>query len=170
MTARVVFSLGSNVGDRVANLQGAVDSLADTPELKVLAVSPVYETDPVGGPDQDDYLNVVLLATTPLEPRALLERVQAVEKVFGRVRQVRWGPRTLDVDIVAVGDVVIDEPDLQVPHSRAAQRAFVLVPWLDVDADAELPGEGKVASLVEGLDTAGVRLRDDLAIVVRDET
>lgn len=166
MAARVVFSLGSNVGDRVANLQGAVDSLVDTPELKVLAVSPVYETDPVGGPDQDDYLNVVLLATTPLEPRALLERVQAVEKAFGRVREVRWGPRTLDVDIVAVGDLVIDEPALQVPHPRAAQRAFVLVPWLHIDADAELPGEGKVANLVGGLNTSGVRLRDDLAIVV----
>jgi 2-amino-4-hydroxy-6-hydroxymethyldihydropteridine diphosphokinase len=162
---RIVFSIGSNLGDRIELLQGAVDALADTPDLVVLAVSPVYETDPVGGPDQPDYLNAVVVAAGPHSPRTLLERALAVENAFDRVRGVRWGPRTLDVDLVAVGDLVVDEPDLQVPHPRAWERAFVLVPWLDVDAAADLPGSGRVAGLVEGLDVAGVRRRDDLDLV-----
>jgi 2-amino-4-hydroxy-6-hydroxymethyldihydropteridine diphosphokinase len=163
---RVVLSLGSNLGDRLELLQGAIDALADTPDLQVLAVSPVYETDPVGGPDQPDYFNAVLVAEGPHSPRTLLERALAVENAFDRVRGVRWGPRTLDVDLVVVGDVVVDEPDLQVPHPRAGERAFVLVPWLDVDAAAELPGAGRVADLVERLDVSGVRRRDDLDLVV----
>jgi 2-amino-4-hydroxy-6-hydroxymethyldihydropteridine diphosphokinase len=163
---RVVLSLGSNLGDRLELLQGAVDALADTPDLQVLAVSPVYETDPVGGPDQPDYFNAVLVAEGPHSPRTLLERALAVENAFDRVRGVRWGPRTLDVDLVVVGDLVVDEPDLQVPHPRAGERAFVLVPWLDADAAAELPGAGPVADLVERLDVSGVRRRDDLDLVV----
>jgi 2-amino-4-hydroxy-6-hydroxymethyldihydropteridine diphosphokinase len=163
---RVVLSLGSNLGNRLEQLQGAVDALADTPDLRVLAVSPVYETDPVGGPEQSDYLNAVVVAEAPHSPRTLLERALAVERAFDRVRDVRWGPRTLDVDLVAVGDLVVDEPDLQVPHPRAGERAFVLVPWLDVDAAADLPGAGRVAGLVEALDVSGVRRRDDLDLVV----
>lgn len=168
--SRVVLSLGSNLGDRLETLQGAVDALARDPELRVLAVSPVYETDPVGGPEQDDFLNIVVLAESRLEPRALLERAHDIESRFGRVRDVRWGPRTLDVDVIVAGDLIVDEPDLQVPHPRAVDRAFVLVPWLDVDPDAELPGDGTVAVVVDALDTTGVRLRDDVAIVVPDET
>lgn len=163
---RVVLSLGSNQGDRLGFLHGAVDALADTPNVTVLAVSPVYETAPVGGPDQPDYLNVVVLAECPLSPRTLLERAQAVEAAFDRVRDVRWGPRTLDVDVIAVGDLRVAEPDLTVPHPRAAERAFVLVPWCDVDPDAVLPGTGRVADLVADLDTSGVRLRPDLSLEV----
>ena len=162
----MVLSLGSNLGDRLENLQGAVDALADTPGLAMLAVSPVYETDPVGGPEQPDYLNAVVVAEGELSPRTLLERALAIENAFDRVRDVRWGPRTLDVDVVAVGDLVVDDPDLQVPHPRAAERAFVLVPWLDVDAAAELPGAGPVAALVERVPVDGVRRRDDLDLVV----
>lgn len=163
---RVVLALGSNLGDRLETLQGAVEALADTPDLELLAVSPVYETDPVGGPEQPDYLNAVVVARGPQSPRTLLERALAVESSFDRARDVRWGPRTLDVDVVAVGDLVVDEPDLQVPHPRAGERAFVLVPWLDVDAAAQLPGAGPVAALVERLDLTGVRRRDDLDLVV----
>jgi 2-amino-4-hydroxy-6-hydroxymethyldihydropteridine diphosphokinase len=163
---RVVLALGSNLGDRLELLQGAVDALADTPGLRLLGVSPVYETDPVGGPDQPDYLNAVVVAEGQHSPRTLLERALAVENAFDRVREVRWGPRTLDVDVVAVGDLVVREPDLEVPHPRAAERAFVLVPWLDVDAAAELPGAGAVAALVERLGRDGVRRRDDLDLVV----
>jgi dihydroneopterin aldolase/2-amino-4-hydroxy-6-hydroxymethyldihydropteridine diphosphokinase len=96
----------------------------------------------------------------------LLERALAVENAFDRVRDVRWGPRTLDVDVIAVGDLEVADPDLQVPHPRAAERAFVLVPWLDVDAAAVLPGAGAVADLVGRLGTSGVRRRDDLDLVV----
>ena len=163
---RVVLALGSNLGDRLELLQGAVDALADTPELEVLAVSPVYETDPVGGPDQPDYLNAVVVCAGRQSPRTVLERALAIENAFDRVRDVRWGPRSLDVDVIAVGDVVVGEPDLQVPHPRAAERAFVLVPWLDVDAAAALPGAGPVADLVARLDVTGVRRRTDLDLVV----
>ena len=163
---RAVLALGSNQGDRLATMQGAVDALAGTPGLTVLAVSPVYETDPVGGPEQPDYLNAVALVQTDLAPRALLERSLAVEAAFGRVRDVRWGPRTLDVDVVAVGDRRVDEPDLVVPHPRAAERAFVLVPWLDVDHTAELPGRGRVDDLLAAVDRSGVRPRADLVLEV----
>jgi 2-amino-4-hydroxy-6-hydroxymethyldihydropteridine diphosphokinase len=166
----IVLSLGSNLGDRLETLQGALDALADTPGLRLRAVSPVYETDPVGGPEQDDYLNVVVLAIGRHDPRTLLERALAVENAFDRVREIRWGPRTLDVDVVKVGDLVVDEPDLQVPHPRAVDRAFVLVPWLDIEADAELPPLGAVTQLVERLDTTGVRRRDDLELVLPDAT
>jgi 2-amino-4-hydroxy-6-hydroxymethyldihydropteridine diphosphokinase len=164
---RVVLALGSNLGDRLELLQGAVDALADTPGLRVVGGSPVYETDPVGGPDQPDYLNAVVVAEGRLSARTLLERAQAVENAFGRVREERWGPRTLDVDVVAVGDLEVREPDLEVPHPRAVERAFVLVPWLDVDAAAVLPGAGPVAALVERLGRDGVRRRDDLDLVVQ---
>jgi 2-amino-4-hydroxy-6-hydroxymethyldihydropteridine diphosphokinase len=163
---RAVLALGSNEDDRPAILQGAVAALASTPGLAVVAVSPVYETDPVGGPEQPDYLNAVVLVEGDLDPRALLERSLAVEAAFARVRDVRWGPRTLDVDVVAVGDLRVDEPDLVVPHPRAAERPFVLVPWLDVDPEAVLPGAGRVADLAAGLDRTGVRSRDDLVLVV----
>ncbi|HET9944610.1 MAG TPA: 2-amino-4-hydroxy-6-hydroxymethyldihydropteridine diphosphokinase, partial [Actinomycetes bacterium] len=94
------------------------------------------------------------------------ERSLAVEETFARVREVRWGPRTLDVDVVAVGDLRVDEPDLLVPHPRAADRAFVLVPWLDVDPAAELPGRGRVDDLLSAVDRSGVRRRDDLVLEV----
>jgi len=163
---RVVLSLGSNLGDRLEMLQGAVDALTDTPDLQVLAVSPVYETDPVGGPAQPDYLNAIVVAEGSHSPRTLLERALAIENAFDRVRDVRWGPRTLDVDLVMVGDLVVDQPDLQLPHPRAGERGFVLVPWLDVDAAAQLPGAGRVADLVEQLGVSGLRRRDDLDLVV----
>jgi len=146
--ARVVLALGSNLGDRMANLQGAVDALLGPPGLGYLAVSPVYETAPVGGPGQPDFLNAVLLASTMLPPGAILARGQAAEAAFHRVRTVAWGPRTLDVDVIAYGDVVSDDPVLTLPHPRAHERAFVLVPWHDVDPGAELPGRGRIADLL----------------------
>ncbi|RJL22571.1 2-amino-4-hydroxy-6-hydroxymethyldihydropteridine diphosphokinase [Bailinhaonella thermotolerans] len=157
---RVVLSLGSNLGDRFDTLQGAVDALFDAPGLDFVAVSPIYETDPVGGPEQGPYLNVVVVAETAFGPRTLLERAQGVEAAFQRVRRERWGPRTLDVDIVTVGDERSDDPELTLPHPRAHERAFVLRPWLDVDPDAELPGRGRVADLLPGLEDQGVRRTD----------
>ena len=161
---RAVLALGSNRGDRLETLRRAVKALADTPGLRVLAVSPVYETDPVGGPEQPDYINAVVLAETSLTPRALLEQAFAVEDAFGRVRDLRWGPRTLDVDVIALGGLVVSEPDLQVPHPRAHLRAFVLVPWRDVDPAAALPGVGEVTTLLASMDESGVRARPDLTL------
>lgn len=145
---RVVLALGSNLGDRMSNLQGAVDALFGPPGLECLAVSPVYETVPVGGPGQPDFLNAVLLASSALPARAILARGQAAEAAFHRVREVTWGPRTLDVDVIAYDGVVSDDPVLTLPHPRAHERAFVLVPWHDVDPDAEIPGHGRIADLI----------------------
>jgi len=163
---KVVYSVGSNLGDRLGNLQGAVDALSDTPDVIVVDISPVYETDPVGGPDGSPaFLNLIMVAETTLEPRTLLERALAIEDAFGRVRTgERWGPRTLDVDLIVVGSAVVDQPDLRLPHPMAAERGFVLVPWLQVDPTAELPGVGAVADLIQRVDTSGVRRRDDLVI------
>ena len=159
---RAVLALGSNLGDRLAMLQGAVDALSDAG--RVVAVSPVYETDPVGGPEQADFLNAVMVVETDLGAHALLAVAHAVEARFARVRDERWGPRTLDVDVVAIGDEVVDDDEVVVPHPRAAERAFVLVPWSAVERDAALPDGRRVADLVAGLDVAGVRLRADLVL------
>jgi dihydroneopterin aldolase/2-amino-4-hydroxy-6-hydroxymethyldihydropteridine diphosphokinase len=160
---RAVLALGSNLGDRLATLQGGVDTLLGPREpgssvpgpsglspsgLALVALSPVYETVPVGGPPQPEYLNAVLIAETTLPAAALLRRGQAAEAAFGRVREEVWGPRTLDVDVIVYGDVVSDDPELTLPHPRAWERAFVLAPWLDADPDAEIPGQGRVAELL----------------------
>ncbi|WP_327587342.1 2-amino-4-hydroxy-6-hydroxymethyldihydropteridine diphosphokinase [Nonomuraea sp. NBC_00507] len=162
---KAVLALGSNLGNRFQILQGAVDVLFDAPDLEFVRASPVYETDPVGGPPgQDPYLNAVVIAETILEPHALLERALSVENAFGRERAERWGPRTLDVDLIVVGDLVFDDPDLTLPHPRAHERAFVLAPWADVDPQGTVPGHGRVCDLLEGLDKQGVRLRSDLTL------
>lgn len=146
-----VLSLGSNLGDRLGHLRAAVAGLGDA----VVAVSGVYETPPWGDPDQPWYLNAVVLARAEVPPRAWLDRAMALEQAAGRSRTPgrRFGPRTLDVDVIAVwGDdgrpVVADDPEWTVPHPRAHLRAFVLRPWLDVDPEATLPGHGRVADLL----------------------
>jgi 2-amino-4-hydroxy-6-hydroxymethyldihydropteridine diphosphokinase len=158
---QVVLALGSNLGDRLHNLQGALDALFDTGGLVFVVVSPVYETAPVGGPAQPDYLNAVVLARSWLPPRVILERGQAAEAAFERVRGEAWGPRTLDVDLIVYGDEVSNDPELTLPHPRAHERAFVLAPWLDVDPDAFIPGRGRVAALLKAVGLAGVRRLDD---------
>lgn len=128
---RAFLALGSNLGDRWAHLRAAVDGLPD-----VVAVSPAYETEPVGGPaGQERYLNAVVELATALSPRQLLDRAHALERAAGRERlerRERWGPRALDVDVLLVGDLVVDEPDLKVPHPMWRERAFVLVPLHDL--------------------------------------
>jgi 2-amino-4-hydroxy-6-hydroxymethyldihydropteridine diphosphokinase len=153
----VVLALGSNLGDRRDILQGGVDAIAAIPEVQLMAVSPVYETAPVGGPAQPDYLNAVLLARTTLPSRILLGRLHEVESAFDRVREVRWGPRTLDIDIITVDGEASDDPELTLPHPRAHERAFVLAPWHDADPVAILPGHGRVAALLAAADATGVR-------------
>jgi 2-amino-4-hydroxy-6-hydroxymethyldihydropteridine diphosphokinase len=151
----VVLSLGSNLGDRLGNLQAGIDSIAAA-GLPATAVSSVYQTSPVGGPEQPDYLNAVLLAVSDLPAAEVLGLSQAAEQARGRVRTVTWGPRTLDVDIVACGHEVSADPALTLPHPRAHERAFVLVPWHEVDPGASLPGYGPVADLVAGMRAGGV--------------
>ncbi|EMF28293.1 2-amino-4-hydroxy-6-hydroxymethyldihydropteridine pyrophosphokinase [Streptomyces gancidicus BKS 13-15] len=163
---RAVVSLGANLGNRLETLQGAVDALEDTPGIRVKAVSPVYETEPWGVEpgSQPSYFNAVAVLKTTLPPSSLLERAQAVEEAFHRVRDERWGPRTLDVDIVAYADLHSDDPRLTLPHPRAHERAFVLAPWLDIDPAAELPGRGQVAHLLDAVTRDGVTPRADLEL------
>jgi 2-amino-4-hydroxy-6-hydroxymethyldihydropteridine diphosphokinase len=161
--SRAVLSLGANLGDRLAFLQSAVTGLGDA----VVAVSPVYETAPWGGVDQPDFLNAVLIvARDGVDEWGWLAKAQALESAAHRVRTVRWGPRTLDVDIVTVDGVVSDHPDLLLPHPGTPTRATVLLPWLDIEPDAVLPGHGPVSALLAGLDLAGVVRRDDLTLLV----
>ena len=171
--SRVVLSIGSNMGDRLARLQAAVDGLGDA----ALAVSPVFETDPWGGVDQEAFLNAVVVADDPeLDSRGWLRRAQRLEQDSGRVRRQKWGPRTLDVDLVSCVDgdreVVSADPELTLPHPLAHQRAFVLMPWLALDPAAELLVDGRhrpVSELLDGLDPAerdGVR-RTELTLGCR---
>ena len=163
-STRAYLGIGTNLGDRLAFLQGAVDGLAATPGIVVAGVSHVYETDPVGGPEQPDFLNAVVGVDTTLDPHELLAACQRLEQAAHRIRQEHWGPRTLDVDVLLFGQAQVDTPDLVVPHPRAAVRAFVLVPLADLDpVRAEsLDPAGGVRS---GPDQAHVR-RTGLALTV----
>jgi 2-amino-4-hydroxy-6-hydroxymethyldihydropteridine diphosphokinase len=161
--SNAVLSVGSNLGDRLAYLRSALDRMRPC----VDAVSPVYETPPWGPVSQPDYLNAVILASDDTaDPPVWLARAHAAEDAAGRVRDQRWGPRTLDVDVIAVDDIELDDPDLTLPHPLAAERAFVLVPWLAVDPEARLSG-GSVADLVSQLppsEISAVRMRPDLVL------
>ena len=165
---RVVVALGSNLGERLASLQGAVDALRDTPDFFVTGVSPVYETDPVDSPeDAGPFLNAVVLADTTLPAARLMERALAIEDAFERERSdIRNAPRTLDVDLIVVGDRRSNEDFLRLPHPRAHQRAFVLKPWHDLEPDAVFPDRGPIAELLQAADTSGVKKRDDLVLEV----
>ncbi len=166
---RGALALGSNVGDRAAVLIAAVKDLASVPGLHLVAASSVYETGPVGGPAQDRYLNAVVIIETALSARAVLDAAQVVEAAHGRIRAERWGPRTLDIDILVLGEEVSDDPDLTLPHPRAHERAFVLVPWSQVDPDAVIPRWGPVLELLGELssaDLADVQLVSGLELPV----
>jgi 2-amino-4-hydroxy-6-hydroxymethyldihydropteridine diphosphokinase len=158
--SRAVLCLGANLGDRLAALQGGVAALAEY--MDVDAVSPVYETAPVGVDPQPDFLNIVVLVTTDLAPADLVEYGLDVERRMGRRPGPRGAARPLDVDVIAYDDVVSDDPSATVPHPRAYQRAFVLRPWLDVDPDATLVGHGRVDALLD--DAVGEIGRTDFVV------
>lgn len=165
---RAVVALGSNLGDRLGCLQGAVTALADTPDVWVTAVSPVYETAPVDSPeDAGAFLNAVVLMDTTLPAHRLLDRALAIEDAYDRQRsEVVNAPRTLDVDLIVVGDRRSDTEALRLPHPRAASRAFVLQPWHDLEPDAVLPDAGAVSDLLESTGDDGLVRRDDLVLEV----
>jgi 2-amino-4-hydroxy-6-hydroxymethyldihydropteridine diphosphokinase len=137
-----VLALGSNLGARNETLSEAVADLVDRPEVRLLAVSPIVQTKAVGGPSgQPDFLNMVISVETSLEPLELLRHCQSVENKHHRVREVHWGPRTLDVDVIVYGDLQSEDPVLTLPHPFAAVRAFVLFPWAQMDPAATLNGQ-----------------------------
>jgi hypothetical protein len=165
---RIAFGLGANLGDRVAALQGAVDVIA--PLLAEPAVSSVYETAPVGGPEQPDYANAVLIGWSEMAPTGLLALAHQAEQVWHRTREIRWGPRTLDVDVLDIEGVVSDDNVLTLPHPRATQRAFVVVPWLEVEPTAVLADGAVLANLEElatqAIEQGLVRRREDVGLVI----
>lgn len=157
--SRAVLSLGSNLGDRRQHLADAVAALQERSCLSIVAVSAIYQTPPWGPIPQGDYYNIVLVATSAeLDPYGWLSRCRELEQAAGRVRDIRWGPRTLDADVVLVDAAVSDDPDLILPHPRAHERAFVLVPWAEIEPDAVLPGHGPIADLLSGLDSSDITL------------
>lgn len=162
--SRAVLSIGSNLGDRLANLRIAVDGLADA----LVAASPVYETKAWGVTDQPDFLNAVLIVDDAgTDEWGWLRRAQQLERLAGRVRTQRWGPRTLDVDVVTVDEVRSDHPDLLLPHPGTPERATVLIPWLSLEPDAVLPAHGPISALLQALPDsarADVHLRADLTL------
>ena len=162
---KATIGLGSNMGDRFSYLQQALDSLNTVTGVQVHSVSPVYETDPVGGPEQENYLNAVAVLKTVLTPHQLLAETQQIEHEANRQRTERWGPRTLDLDLLAMDSEVVSTEDLDLPHPRAHERGFVLLPWSMLDPDYLLPGYGSVADLLTRVDVSGVRLRTDLQLV-----
>lgn len=149
---RAVLSSGSNMGDARAHLQSVVDEFAG----EIVAASSLYATAPWGKTDQPEFLNQSLLVEVETSPRELLARCQELEQRANRVREERWGPRTLDVDIVWIEGYTSDDPELTVPHPRAHLRQFVLAPWLEVDPEAELDGV-RIRELLDGLGDQGVR-------------
>jgi 2-amino-4-hydroxy-6-hydroxymethyldihydropteridine diphosphokinase len=154
---RVFVGLGSNVGDRLANLRGAVAALRAHGDIDVVATSSVYETDPVG-PEQPDFLNAVVELSTDLAAEELLRVVKRIEVDLGRIPRQRWGPREIDLDLLVYGDRRIESDDLVVPHPQIAARAFVLVPLEELAPALDIPGVGDASSLLARLGRAGVRL------------
>jgi 2-amino-4-hydroxy-6-hydroxymethyldihydropteridine diphosphokinase len=162
---RAYVGLGSNLGDRMATLDAAVRALDADRLTHVMAVSHVYETKPVGGPPQGMYLNAVAVLETDRDPRDLLGLLQATEAGLGRERGERWGPRTLDLDLLLYDGPPIDSPELTVPHPRARERAFVLVPLIDADPFARFPdGEAAVDALARLAPVSGVVPVGDLEV------
>ena len=150
---RAFIGLGSNMGDRAEHLRTAVRALNATPDIEVAQVSSIYETEPVGGPSQPDYLNAVVEIDTQLGPRAIFEACMTIEHALGRERssEEHWGPRAIDLDLLTCGDLVVSDPDLEIPHPRIAERAFVLVPFSEIAPYVEIVGLGKVHELEERL-------------------
>lgn len=161
----IALALGSNLADAALGgpadiLAGAVADLGGAAGVVIAGISPVYRTAPVGGPEQPDYLNAVLIGSTDLEPLALLDLTRGIEQAWHRRRLERWGPRTLDIDILVYGDQESRDERLTLPHPRAHERAFVLVPWAAVDPAAVIPGHGRVGDLLATVDTSGVTPTD----------
>lgn len=145
MRARVYLGLGSNLGDRIEYLKKAIKLIAGKSAIEIVGISSVYETGPVGQIDQPSFLNCVMEIETGLPPKELLKVIDNIESGLKRERLVRWGPRTIDIDILLYGDRIVREPDLTIPHPYLCERAFVVVPLLELSSDVTIPGIGKVS-------------------------
>ena len=148
---RACVGLGSNLGDSIATLHAAIDALARLPSTRLLRASRLYRSAAWGHAGQPDFINAVALAETGLDARVLLEEMLAIERAFGRERRERWGPRILDLDLLLYGDAILAEPGLQVPHPHLHERAFALVPLVEVDRNALIPGHGPARDALAAL-------------------
>jgi 2-amino-4-hydroxy-6-hydroxymethyldihydropteridine diphosphokinase len=158
MSPRIVLGLGSNLGDRRATIERAVVAVAELPDTILLARSGLWETDPVGGPPQQDFYNAAVLVASALPPLSLLDRLLDIERQFGRVRSVPNGPRTLDIDILWLEGLTLCHPRLELPHPRLHERAFALAPMLEVASDARDPRSGVLyAEMLAQLGTGNIR-------------
>ena len=147
---KVVMALGSNLGDREANIEGAVAELNKI--IEITHLSSLIQTDPVGGPAQPQYLNAVAIGESDLSPEELLQEALRIESELGRVRLEKWGPRIIDIDLITVGDIVMNSETLTLPHPFAHLRSFVLAPWAEIEPDATLPGWGSISALLSDLE------------------
>jgi 2-amino-4-hydroxy-6-hydroxymethyldihydropteridine diphosphokinase len=146
---KAVVALGSNLENRKLNLDIAITHLEEL--LQDLKVSPYFETEPVGGPEQDDFINAVVIGNCDLAPEILLAELLKIEDQMGRVREIKWGPRIIDLDLIVYGEQVVDTVFLKLPHPLAHSREFVLIPWLAIDPEGEIPGIGAVKSLLASI-------------------
>lgn len=151
-------ALGANLGDAPATLRAALEHLAQTPNLRLVQVSRFYRSAPLGPPDQPDYCNAVCAIETALAPEALLESLHAIEDAFGRARSQRWAARTLDLDLLWIDGFTRATPQLELPHPRLHERAFVLVPLAELAPQLEIPGRGRIESLAAAIDRRGLAL------------
>lgn len=149
-------ALGANIGEPLRQIEAGFAALAALPGTRLLARSSLYRSAPVGYADQPDFINAMAMIETALAPHALLDAVLTIERVNGRVREFPNAPRTLDLDIVLYGDVVLQEPGLTIPHARMLERAFVMVPLAEIAPDVVVPGQGKVSDLAKRVDAASV--------------
>ena len=157
-----LIGLGSNIGDKQANVHRAVDLLTEGGDVRLVATSRLYRSPPWGVLDQDWFVNACIAIATSLDPYALLARCHAVENAMKRVRFERWGPRVIDVDVLVYRDVALAEPDLTLPHPRMTERAFVLVPLLDIEPELEIAGH-RLSHWLEAIDASGVTPLDEQA-------
>lgn len=151
MSKRAYLGIGGNIGDRKANIEGAIEILRSSDSIEVTKVSSLYETEPVGYEDQDWFMNVVVEIETTLSPYELLEYCQNIENELKRVRLIRWGPRTIDVDVLLYEGYESDAEDLTVPHPRMTERAFVMVPLYEINNDLQIAGK-HISELMESLE------------------
>lgn len=159
MSAIALIGLGGNLGDVRTRLDAAMEALATMAGITLVARSRFYRTPPWGNVDQPDFVNAAIAVETSLEAHQLLDAMLATERAFGRTRDgERWGPRTLDLDLLAYGDAIIDDERLSVPHPRIRERAFVLLPLGDIAFDAVLPGMGRVGDMLDAIDSTGCEL------------
>lgn len=163
---RAVISLGSNIGDKFSYLQSAVNEINSLGDSEILICSSVYKTKPVGFEDQEDFLNAALILETDLSAEELLQKLLLIELNLGRERTIKWGPRTIDLDLIDYEKIVMNTESLTLPHPRAFERCFVLKPWNEIDDNAEIIGQGNVKQILQNLDCQGIEIYPSKLVIL----